>query len=105
MNSAPPGTASAFYTCTADWAKAHPDAIAAFRQSLDEAGRFIGEHPDQAKQILAAYTKLPVASIEQTPLPNFRFQATPAQIQYWEDISKKQGLIDTMPDAAAMILP
>lgn len=82
LNSAPPGTASAFYACTAEWANARADAIAAFRASLDETGRFIVEHPDQAKGILATYTKLPVAAVEQTPLPNFQFKASPAQIRY-----------------------
>ena len=105
LNGTPPGTASAFYTATADWAKAHRDAVAAFRASLEEAGQFITEHPTQARQILAGYTKLPAQAIEQTPLPNFKFTTTAAQIQYWADISLKQGLIDAKPDAAAMVLP
>lgn len=104
LNSTPPGTASAFYTCTADWAKAHPDAVKAFRASLEEAGRFIAEHPDQAREILAKFTKLPAQAIQQTPFPNYKFQATAAQVNFWAGIAKQQGLIDSEPDAAAMVI-
>jgi NitT/TauT family transport system substrate-binding protein len=105
LSSTPPGTASAFYACTAEWAKAHKDAVAGFRAALDEAASFIATHPDQARQILATYTKLPVQSIQQTPFANYQFKASAAQIQYWSGISKQQGLIDAEPDAAAMVLP
>lgn len=104
LNGTPPGTASAFYASTAEWAKAHPEAVTAFRASLDEAGQFIGAHPAEARQILAKYTKLPVAAVEQTPIPNFKFAATAGQIEFWAKIAKDQGLIDSEPDAAAMIL-
>lgn len=105
LNASPDGTASAFYACTADWAEAHPEAVAGFRAGLDDAGQFIAAHPDQAKRILADYTKLPAQAIEQTPLPNFKFPATKIQVQYWADIALKQGLIDREPDAAALVLP
>lgn len=104
LNSTPAGTASAFYTCTADWAQAHADAVAGFRASLAEAGRFIAEHPEQARQILAKFTKLPPQAVEQTPMPNFQFEATADQIRYWSGLAKAQGLADAEPDAAAMVV-
>ncbi len=103
LNSTPPGTASAFYTCTTDWAKAHPDAVKAFRASLEEAGRFIAEHPDQARDILARFTKLPAQAVQQTSFPNYKFPVTTAQLGFWAGIAKQQGLIDSEPDIAAMV--
>jgi len=46
------------------WASQNGDSIVAFLRALSEADKFVAAHPDQAQQILAQKTTLPLATIQ-----------------------------------------
>ncbi|MDB5406083.1 MAG: hypothetical protein JWL84_995 [Rhodospirillales bacterium] len=103
--SAPPGTLTSVYTVTRAWAAAHPDEIAAFRRSLEEAQAFIAANEAQARESLGRYTKQPAQVVATTPMPNLAVAIVPPQIQFFIDLARGQGLISHDPGAASLIVP
>jgi NitT/TauT family transport system substrate-binding protein len=56
-----------FWIASGEWAKKNGPTIAAWKASLDDAIAFIKENPDEARSIVAKYTKLPEAVVKATP--------------------------------------
>jgi NitT/TauT family transport system substrate-binding protein len=102
---APPGTPTSVYAVMRAWAVAHPDVVAAFRQSLEEAQEFIAANEAEARASLGRYTKQPAAVIAKTPMPNLAVTIRPPQIQFFIDIGREQGLLSHDLDAASLIVP
>jgi NitT/TauT family transport system substrate-binding protein len=102
---APPGTLTSVYAVTRAWAAAHPDVVAAFRQSLEEAQVFIAANEAEARASLGRYTKQPAAVVAKTPMPNLAVTIRPPQIQFFIDIGREQGLLSHNLDAASLIVP
>jgi NitT/TauT family transport system substrate-binding protein len=102
---APPGTLTSVYAVMRAWAVAHPDVVAAFRQSLEEAQEFIAANEAEARASLGRYTKQPAAVIAKTPMPNLAVTIRPPQIQFFIDIGREQGLLSHDLDAASLIVP
>jgi len=101
----PEGTLSAAYCSTRVWAAAHPEAVAEFRASLEEAGRFVIENPDAAHAILAQTLKLPPEVAASLPFTIRSFRLTTAQVAWWVRVLRAQGVIDADIDPASMIVP
>jgi NitT/TauT family transport system substrate-binding protein len=100
----PPGTLTSVYAVTRAWAAAHPDAVAAFRQSLEEAQAFIAANEQEARASLGRYTKQPAAVVAKTPMPNLAVTIRPPQVQFFIDIGREQGLLSRDLDAASLIV-
>ncbi len=99
----------AFYGSSRDWARKNPEAVKAFRASLDDAVAFIADpsHAAAVQQILAKYTKLPVGA-EPPPVPTtLRVDVKPDALAFWIDVAHDQGLIgkDELLDPASFIAP
>src|ERR1700759_4741032 len=58
-----------FWISSGEWGPAHGPTVAAWKASLDDAIAFIKEHPEEARAIVAQYTKLPEAVVKATPFP------------------------------------
>lgn len=80
------------------WAKANPDAIKAFRASLDQALAFVQQNPEEAKKIAAKY--LPVVPPR---FPTWDFKQTIDDFQYQADIARELGLLKKPVDVGALI--
>jgi NitT/TauT family transport system substrate-binding protein len=103
MGTVPDGTIIDFYVSTRAWASAHPDAARGFHDALEDARAFIKANDAKSREILAKWTKQPAPVIASTVIPNFRGDITPAQVDFWIDLVKKQGLLTTTPSGADFI--
>ncbi len=74
-----------------DWAEAHKPVIAKWTTALREAKAFIESNPDRAREILAKYTKLPVAVTQSIPLPHFEATLAPQEIDVWIRVMDELG--------------
>ena len=101
----PNHTLTAVYAATREWTDAHKAAVAAFRQSVIEGTDFIAHNEQKARISLRKYTKLPEAIAATAPLSALDIEIRPAQIQFFIDLAREQGLIASNPDAAHMIAP
>jgi NitT/TauT family transport system substrate-binding protein len=105
MGTVPDGTLIDFYMTTAEWAKDNLAAARGFRDALAEAAEFIAKNPDSARATLATWTKLPPAVVATTQVPSFRVDVTAAQIDYWIDLLKHQGIIRKAMTGQEFMLP
>ena len=102
----PKGTVAAIYASTRKWAEANPDAVKAFRESLSEANDFIQNTKNDAdvRGSLAKYTKLPPQVAGTLVYPTALDPVLgAANVQFWIDVAKEQGLIEKKPEARNFI--
>lgn len=95
-----PDFAATFWSATRDWATAHPQAIAAFRDSMADALTFIHDHPDEAKAIAIKYFHY----ADPSP-PTASLAIKLSDLQFWSDICKELGLIHKPIDVASLVFP
>jgi NitT/TauT family transport system substrate-binding protein len=104
----PDGSLLAFYGSSRDWARKNPEAVKAFRASLDDAVAFIADpsHTTKVQEILAKYTKLPIDA-EPPPVPTtLHVHVKPDALAFWIDVAHAQGVISKDHlDPASFIAP
>ncbi len=105
MGTVPDGTLIDFYMATAQWAGANLAAARAFRDALAEAADFIAKNHDAARASLATWTKQPPAVVATTAIPSLRVDISAAQIDYWIDLLKRQGMINGTMKGSDFMLP
>ncbi len=92
-----------FLSASAPWAAAHADEVKSVRTALDEATDFIAANPDQTRTIIEKYSGLPADVINKIPFPNLSTEVSSDQLDFFLDIMKKQNLIKSDVDVAALI--
>lgn len=107
MSVIPDGTAGTLFITTADWAQAHPDAVAGMQLALDEALAFIRSHDDaETQQSLARYTTLPPQVVASMKMPSFSTHLDPQRsLGFWNELSTEQGLISHPMDLHQLVIP
>lgn len=95
-----PDFAATFWSTTRDWARANPQTVAAFRDSLADALTFIHDHPDDAKAIQLKYLHYADPS-----LPSASLAVKLSDLQFWVDICRQLALIHKPIDVAALVFP
>jgi len=103
LKATPDGTLTVVYAATRKWATENKKIIDAWRDAMREANEFVKTHRDEMNQAIGTYTKLPAAVVGSLPPPTLIVDITPAQIQFWIDICKEQGLIKGNPDAKSIL--
>jgi len=96
---------AAGWFATADWAKAHPDAVARFQRAIAEAGAWANANPDKTVPIVAKYLKADPALVTLARKPYYAAQMIPAQIQPWIDVTAKYEKFPTFPAAQLIYVP
>ncbi len=89
----PSGTIIDCYATMKDWAVKNIGAVHAFRDGLTESIAYLKANEASARESLGRWTKQPPAIVAETLIPNFTVPVSAAQIQWWIDLAKKQGLI------------
>jgi NitT/TauT family transport system substrate-binding protein len=104
----PPGTYLSVYAVTRDWAKQHPELVAAFRASMDNADAYIADpkNEDAVRASFTRWTHLPAAVVAATKLPHkLTVTVTPASLAFWADVAKDQKLTQNPVNPASLIAP
>ncbi len=92
-----------FWISQAEWAASNPAVIEAWIGSLNQAKAFIDKNPQEARAILAKYTKLPDAVIEKIPMPTYRFSIAPQDFSPWVVVLKDLGHIAQPVDVQRLV--
>lgn len=105
-NAVPPNTITAAITSTREYAKKNPAVITNFRKAWQEATDMAINQPEKARAAMVKYLKLPapVAATIQMPL-TLSTSITLKQLQWWQDIMRKEHLIQGKTDLSKVILP
>jgi NitT/TauT family transport system substrate-binding protein len=93
-----------FWIASGEWARAHGSTVAAWKASLDDAIAFIKENPNEARAIVAQYTKLPEAVVKAMPFPTYRTAITVKDIDVWANVLQEIGQLTTPVDPAKLVV-
>jgi ABC-type nitrate/sulfonate/bicarbonate transport system substrate-binding protein len=93
-----------FWISSGEWARAHGPVVAAWKASLDDAIAFIKENPEEARKIVAQYTKLPEPVVKATPFPTYRTAITAKDIEVWANVMREIGQLPNPVDPAKLVV-
>ena len=93
-----------FWISQRKWAVDNSAVIGAWVASLDEAKQFMDANPQEARAILAKYTKLPEAVVEKIPFVTYRFRLDPQDFRVWVNVLKELGQVSQSVDENRLAL-
>jgi NitT/TauT family transport system substrate-binding protein len=86
------------------WALANKPAVERWNAGLRQAASFIEKNPQDARQILAKYTKLPAPVIATVPLPHFEPSLEPSELAVWIGVLRELNQLQKPVDAGAILV-
>ena len=92
-----------FWISQGQWAAKHRAVIDAWVASLTQAKTFIDKEPEEARAILAKYTKLPASVVASIPMPTFRFSIKPEDFSVWVNVLKDLGDVTQLVDEKRLV--
>jgi ABC-type nitrate/sulfonate/bicarbonate transport system substrate-binding protein len=93
-----------FWIASGEWARAHRPQLAAWKASLEDAIAFIRDNPEEARKIVAQYTKLPEPVVKATPFPAYRTAISARDIEVWADVMREIGQLPVAVDPAKLVV-
>src|SRR5216684_6562551 len=93
-----------FWISERKWAADNHAVIDAWVVSLNQAKEFMDANPQEARAILAKYTKLPEAVVQKIPFVTYRFSLNPRDFAVWVNVLKDLGQITRSIDENSLVL-
>ena len=93
-----------FWISERKWAADNHAVIEAWIASLDQAKQFMDANPQEARAILAKYTKLPEAVVQKIPFVTYRFSLDPRDFAVWVNVLKDLGQITRSVDENSLVM-
>ncbi|WP_031480842.1 ABC transporter substrate-binding protein [Streptomyces bicolor] len=99
---APELTVAMYFTST-QYAQQNPDVVKKFQTATAESLAYAEAHPDEARQIVTTYTKIPENVLEQVTLPKWPAEANRSSIEALMKLGEEDGLFKKTPDLDALL--
>jgi NitT/TauT family transport system substrate-binding protein len=98
------------YATTRDFADKNPEVIKNFRAAIAEGAAIVNAdrtNPQDpiTNDSIAKFTKLPIALVKANKASLSTPDLKPAQMNWWLDVMKQQGLLQTQVDPQKIVLP
>lgn len=93
-----PDLTVAMYFTSQQYEQQHPDVVKNFRAATAESLAYADAHPDEARDVVTTYTKIPASLLAKVTLPKWPAEANRASIEALEKLGQKDGLFKTEPD-------
>ncbi|CAM5546446.1 ABC transporter substrate-binding protein [Streptomyces aurantiogriseus] len=93
-----PNLTVAMYFTSTQYAQQSPDVVKKFQQATAESLAYADAHPDEVRQIITTYTKIPPSLLEQVTLPKWPAEANRSSIEDLMKLGHEDGLFKTSPD-------
>jgi len=93
-----------FWISERKWAADNHAVIDAWVVSLNQAKEFMDANPQEARAILAKYTKLPEAVVQKIPFVTYRFSLNPRDFAVWVNVLKDLGQITRSIDENSLVM-
>jgi NitT/TauT family transport system substrate-binding protein len=94
-----PDVTGAFWIATDDWVTEHQKLLQPFRDSLSEAIAYIAANPADAHAVEKAYL-----GVNSPVLPAYSLKVSKADLEFWETVGKRLGVLQHPVDAAKLLL-
>ncbi|MEU1555156.1 ABC transporter substrate-binding protein [Streptomyces scabiei] len=88
----------AMYFTSHEYAAKNPETVKRFQEATAESLAYADEHPDEVRDIVATYTKIPQNQLESVVLPHWPTEPDRASIERLAELGQKDGLFEKSPD-------
>ncbi|MFF4781253.1 ABC transporter substrate-binding protein [Streptomyces griseorubiginosus] len=96
-------TTVAMYFTSERYQQQNPDVVKRFQEATAESLAYADAHPDEARQIVTTYTKIPASVLEQVILPKWPAEPDRASIEALAKLGEKDGFFKKTPDVDALL--
>ncbi|MFI1034446.1 ABC transporter substrate-binding protein [Streptomyces sp. NPDC020951] len=93
-----PNLTVAMYFTSTQYAQKNPEVVKKFQEATAESLAYADAHPDEVRQIVTTYTKIPAAVLAQVTLPKWPAEANRSSIEALEKLGEQDKLFKTTPD-------
>ncbi|MEU3614702.1 ABC transporter substrate-binding protein [Streptomyces sp. NPDC006872] len=93
-----PNLTVAMYFTSTQYAQKNPEVVKKFQEATAESLAYADAHPDEVRQIVTTYTKIPAAVLTQVTLPKWPAEANRSSIEALEKLGEQDKLFKTTPD-------
>ncbi len=91
------------WTASGRFAREHPDALRAWRESLTRATDFLDADEGNARTLMQSWLKIPAGVIARSPIPDWTVEVTPEELAPYLAISKAVGSTKTDLDVNSLV--
>ena len=100
------GNHTIVYAAKRDWAQKNAAQVRLFREAVQEAATFIVQPKNDGavRDAIAKYTKLPPAVVAKVQISPPGPTVSEKQMAYWVGLMKDQGMLQTEPKVATLIV-
>ncbi|MGW1752955.1 ABC transporter substrate-binding protein [Streptomyces mirabilis] len=88
----------AMYFTSTQYEQKNPDVVKKFQEATAESLAYADAHPDEVRQAVTTYTKIPAATLAQVTLPKWPAEPNRASIEALEQLGEQDGLFKSTPD-------
>ncbi|MFD6996530.1 ABC transporter substrate-binding protein [Streptomyces mirabilis] len=92
------GLTVAMYFTSTQYEQKNPDVVKKFQEATAESLAYADAHPDEVRQAVTTYTKIPAATLAQVTLPKWPAEPNRASIEALEKLGEQDGLFKSTPD-------
>jgi NitT/TauT family transport system substrate-binding protein len=97
------GLTVAMYFTSTQYAQQNPELVKKFQEATAESLAYASEHPDEVREIVTTYTKIPAATLEKVTLPKWPAEPNRASIEALAALGEKDGLFKSSPDLDTLL--
>jgi NitT/TauT family transport system substrate-binding protein len=88
----------AMYFTSKELLAENPDLAGRFTEAMKESLAYAESHPDEVRQILPTYTKIPAEVIPNLVLPKWPAEVNRDSVETIAELAKKEGILQRDPD-------
>ncbi|MGW1957295.1 ABC transporter substrate-binding protein [Streptomyces sp. NPDC001920] len=93
-----PNLTVAMYLTSQQYAQENPELVKKFQEATAESLEYADSHPDEVRQILTTYTKIPPDLLGELTLPHFPAEPDRASIERLAELAEDDGLFEETVD-------
>jgi len=100
---AAPNLTVAMYFTSQKLLSSNPDLVSRFTDAMKESLAYADGHPDEVRQVLGTYTKIPPEVRDALVLPKFPAEVNRSSVETLADLAVADGLLSQKPDIASLL--
>ncbi|MCX5372119.1 MULTISPECIES: ABC transporter substrate-binding protein [unclassified Streptomyces] len=98
-----PNLTVAMYFTSTQYAQKNPDVVKKFQEATAESLAYADAHPDEVRQIVTTYTKIPTSVLAQVTLPKWPAEANRSSIEALQKLGEQDKLFKSTPDLEKLL--
>lgn len=98
-----PDLTVAVYFASAEYAEKNPELVAKFQEATKASLAYADNNPDEVREILSSYTKIPADLLSEITLPKWPTEPNRASLDTLAELGANDGLFSTEPDLDALL--